>query len=70
MLREIIDRRGLRYDKVAEALGMTKDRLSHILSGRRPATEDFYRLAAEFFGVPESVIRPAPTGADETRAVA
>lgn len=60
--RAIIEQRGLRYDRVAEKVGVTPDRFGHILEGRRPvpAPEDeFYaRLADALFCDPAEVQEP------------
>lgn len=48
--RSLIQERGLRYDRVAEKVGLKPDRFNHILEGRRPVPEpadDFYRRLAE-----------------------
>jgi transcriptional regulator with XRE-family HTH domain len=48
--RARIEELGLRYDRVAQKVGLTPDRFNHILEGRRPVpepTEDFYTKLAE-----------------------
>lgn len=58
-LRELLDRRGLRYDAFARRLGLSPSRLNHILAGRRPAPPSFYQMAALALGVEPEEITPA-----------
>jgi transcriptional regulator with XRE-family HTH domain len=67
-VRALIDDRGLRYDKVAAKLGLTKDRFAHIIDGRRPVPKPettFYERLAAILSVDARELREDEVDAEE-----
>jgi hypothetical protein len=64
----MIEERGMRFDRVAERVGISKDRLSHILAYRRPAPPWLYERAAVVLNCTPAELRPADPAPVEAAA--
>jgi plasmid maintenance system antidote protein VapI len=51
-LREFLDDRGLRYQWVAEKLGVTPSHMTRLMDGQRPITHDLALKLSGLFDVP------------------
>ncbi len=57
-LKAAIYRRGLRQMQAAEAVGLTETSFSHVVTGRRPPSDDVRKRLAEILEVYEAELFP------------
>jgi transcriptional regulator with XRE-family HTH domain len=57
-IERILEARGVRRDWLANRLGISPSRFTHIEAGRRPPPPGYYERAAAILGVPVEMVRP------------
>jgi transcriptional regulator with XRE-family HTH domain len=51
-IKRILDRRGIRYGRFCEAVGIPQYAFTRIESGMQRPPDDYYQRAAEYFDIP------------------
>lgn len=67
-IKEVCIERGLKITWLANQLGMTQPKLSHIILGTRAAPPNFFERVAGILNVPLERVLPPPEKKDEVAA--